>query len=474
MLDSIHAGDSYPAGKLVSKGMAVFNKIFRAGAATSNITPPLGISLNGGMSDRVATHIHDELHARCFVLDDGNSRIGMVVCDSCMIPRAIHEAAKHLAHGHLAIPLDHITISATHTHSAATVAGVFQSEPDRDYIEFLVERIADGLRRAANNLEPAQAGWGVAEEPTEVFNRRWRMKPGTIPNDPFGRTGEQAQMNPPRGSDNLIEPAGPIDPEVVFLSVQSKDGRPLALLANYSLHYVGGTGGGHVSADYFAMFASAITQHLQADHLDPPFVAAMCNGTSGNINNIDFRATSQRQPAYTQMRHVAGKVANRVLAALDSITYRDDIQLDTRQASLELGRRLPKPAEVARAETILAAAEDMQLRTREQIYARETILMKDLPPTKETIVQAIRIGDLGIGTTPCETFVETGLAIKEASPLKPTFVISLANDYAGYLPTAEHHRLGGYETWRARSSYLAPDAEAMVRRRLIELLSELA
>lgn len=447
--------------------------VFRAGAATSNITPPLGISLNGGMNDRVATHVHDELHARCIVLDDGNRRLAFVVCDSCMIPRAIHEAAKHLAHGHTDLPLDHITISATHTHSAATVAGVFQSEPDREYSDFLVERISDGLRRAVNNLEPARVAWGVAEEPTEVFNRRWRMKEGTIPADPFGRTSDRAQMNPPRGSENLIEPAGPIDPQIVFLSLQATDGRPLALLANYSLHYVGGTGPGHISADYFAMFADALARGLKADGLEVPFVAAMSNGTSGNINNIDFRATAEGQPPYAQMRHVAGKVASRVLAAMQSLDYRDHAQLDTRQASLELGRRLPTPAEVARAETILAAAGDMDLRTREQIYARETLLMKDLPPTKETVVQAIRIGELVICTSPCETFVETGLAIKAASGLEPTFVISLANDYAGYLPTEEHHRLGGYETWRARSSYLTPDSEAKVRGRLVELLSEL-
>ena len=60
---------------------------FRAGAATSNITPPLGISLNGGFADRKATHVHDELHARCLVLDDGATKVAFAVCDSCMLPR---------------------------------------------------------------------------------------------------------------------------------------------------------------------------------------------------------------------------------------------------------------------------------------------------------------------------------------------------------------------------------------------------
>ena len=89
-------------------------------------------------------------------------------------------------------------------------------------------------------------------------------------------------------------------------------------------------------------------------------------------------------------------------------------------------------------------------------------------------MQALRVGDLGIATSPCETFVETGLAIKAASPLRPTFTIELANGYGGYLPTAEHHQLGGYETWRARSSFLEVEAEAKIRAKILELLALVA
>ena len=67
------------------------------------------------------------------------------------------------------------------------------------------------------------------------------------------------------GNPNIDKAAGPIDPEVAFLSLQSTDGRPIALLANYSLHYVGGVGGGHVSADYFGIFADRIQELLGAD-----------------------------------------------------------------------------------------------------------------------------------------------------------------------------------------------------------------
>ena len=69
-------------------------------------------------------------------------------------------------------------------------------------------------------------------------------------------------MNPPRNHPDQLEPAGPIDPEVSFISVQAKNGRPIALLANASLHYVGGVPPGDISADDFGMFADRIQEML--------------------------------------------------------------------------------------------------------------------------------------------------------------------------------------------------------------------
>src|SRR5580765_6580307 len=116
----------------------------RAGAATSNITPRLGTSINGYFNDRAATHIHDELHARCLALDNGETRLVIAVCDSCMIPRAILDAAKRMVQEKSGLPASQILISATHTHTAPTATGAFLSEPDPRFLKFLTERIADG------------------------------------------------------------------------------------------------------------------------------------------------------------------------------------------------------------------------------------------------------------------------------------------------------------------------------------------
>jgi neutral ceramidase len=450
------------------------NRGLRAGAAASNITPPLGVSINGYFNDRTAAYIHDELHARCLVLDDGQTRLAIVVCDSCMIPRETLDAAKRRIQQKSGLAADHILISSTHTHTAPTSAAVFQSEPNKEYSQFLTARIADGVARAIHNLAPAKIAWGAGNLPDQVFNRRWKMKPGTIPPNPLGGTNDLVKMNPAIGSPDLIEPAGPTDPQVSVLSVQSPEGRPIALLANYSLHYVGTSQANDISADYFGAFADRIQQLLGADRLDPPFVALLSNGTSGNINNIDFRVKPPPKGPYEQIHFVADLVAREAQRVCQTLHYhQDEVRLGVQQTEIKLGVRLPSKEDVSRAEAILAKVNGRSLRTGEECYARETVLMKNYPPAVPLIIQALRIGDLAIAAIPCEVFAETGLAIKRQSPFKQTFTIELANGCSGYIPTPEQHRLGGYETWRARSSFLEVEAAPKILDTLMTLFARL-
>jgi hypothetical protein len=446
-------------------------KGFRAGAFAMDIVPSkFPVSVNGGMTDRQAKGAHDRLHARALVLDDGTTRIAVVVCDSCMIPREITDAAKALAQKATGIPPEHILISATHTHSAPTLRGAFQSEPNEDYIKELSGMIAAGIAKANDRLAAARIGWAVGHDPTQVFNRRWKVKPGsTLLNNPLGGT-DQVRMNPVRQHPDLIEPAGPIDPDITLLSVQTPEGRPIALLANYSLHYVGGLP--ELSADYFGAYAEKMRELLEADK---DFVGILSNGTSGNINNINFAAAGPgKQEAGEQIRIVTDSVAKASLAAYKTIKHQGAAPLAMAQKEIDLGVRRPTEAEVECANDILQKANKKVLTLLPEIYARETTLMAKYPAKVKLILQAIRIGQLGIVANPCETFVEIGLEIKQKSPLRPTCTIELANGYNGYLPTPEHHALGGYETWRARSSYLEVNASRVITDTLLGLLRDVA
>jgi neutral ceramidase len=445
--------------------------VFQAGAARSNITPPLGQRIVGSFRPYPCTSVHDELWAKCVVLDDGQTKLAFVVCDVLGIVRPVYELAARLVEEHTGIPRSHLMMSATHTHSAGTALGEtrFDLEPKLDpYQRFLAQRISEAVRIAVSRLEPARIGWGSVDKPEHVFNRRWHLKPGAMPENPFGNRNDIVKMNPGRAHANLVKPAGPIDPEVVFVSVQSKAGRPLALLANYSLHYIGGTKRGEISADYYGYFGRRMTRLLAAERQDPGFVALLSNGTSGDINNVDFTKRTPRLPSYEKMKQVANDVAESTFAALKKISYQDTAELGARFAEVPAKVRQPDSELLARSRKMQAAVKDPAKKSTAEVYADRILLLNRLPRQIPLPAQAFRIGDLGVAAIPCEVLVEIGLELKTKSPFKKSFTHSNAGGYYGYLPTAEQFRLGGYETWIS-TCWFEEETASKITKELLEM-----
>ena len=442
--------------------------VFRAGAATSNITPPLGADIIGGFVPFPATNIHDELHARCLVLDDGQTKLALVVLDLLGIDYCVSSQARKLIEQELAIPASNVLLSAVHTHSAASALGVpissrfvFPQQPD-DYQRFVARRIADGVKCAINRLRPAQLGFTTAQAPEHVFNRRWFLKPGTMPPNPFGGI-DQAKMNPPAGSPNLVKPAGPTDPTVSILALREPDGRPIAVFSCYSLHYVGGVGPGDISADYYGLYCGRLERLLHGDEQDPPLVALMANGTSGDVNNINFLQPRPGKKPYEQMRFVADDLAAKVHTALAKVEYRDQVTLAARYCEPLIATRRPSAEQMAWAkQTLDKPAPELGKADLSYFYAQRTLLMADYPASIPVPLQVLRIGEVCLGSMPNEVFCETGLEFRQRSPVQPAFLVSLAHGYFGYLPTAKQHELGGYETWLGTSRFEPQAAEKML------------
>lgn len=429
-------------------------KEFRAGASTTNITPPLGEGIVGNFGiPPPAAHVHDELHVRTLVLDDGENILAFIISDNVGIKREVFDEAKRLIHGETEIPQEHLLMASTHTHSSISAGGVGEKrrgwnvdQPLDYYQRFIARRMADGVRIALNNMEPAQIGWGSGSLPQHVFNRRWIMKEKVL--NPFGDY-DQVQFNPGINNPNKVKPAGPTDPEIAFLSVQSLDGRPIALLANYSLHYVGGVPKDHISADYFGVFADRIQELLQADRQNPPFVGIMTNGTSGDVNNINFHGPAENHPPYAKMKIVADDAAEEVFKVYQSIQHRAWVPLNASQSELKLKVRQPSQQILERAKLKIGQAEDVTAEhPLEKTYAHRLIqISEEWPDQISAVMQVFSIGEIGIAAIPFEVFTDIGLEIKSKSPFPSTFTIELANGSHGYLPTPEQHRLGGYETW---------------------------
>ena len=441
--------------------------VFRAGAYAIDVSPKmLPAIVNGYTFERIVNVVHDPLHARCLVLDDGNTRVAIVVVDICVMPRDLIDRAKRLAQELTGIPTERMLVSATHTHSAPSVLPALGSGVDPHYVEYLPGRIAEGIRLAAENLAPAQIGWAVVKAPEHTHSRRWIMRPDRIGTDPFGQRRERAKMCPAYQDPAAVGPAGPVDADLSLVSIQSSEGRPIALLANYSMHYFHAT---PISAGYYGRFVRHITNLIGVDDREPPFVAMMSQGTSGDQMYMDY---SHPKPDLDIDTYASG-VAKVAFEAYGRIEYRNSVPLAMAETILPLNRRVPDAGRLAWAKQMMAAVVDRPPKNRPEIFAREQIYL-DADPTAELKLQALRIGDMGITAIPCEVYGITGLKIKAQSPLDPTFNITLANGEEGYIPPPEQHFLGGYSTWEARTAGLEEQAEAKIVDALLGLLERVS
>ncbi len=446
--------------------------ILRAGAAAVDITPKVfPLNMPGGFSANMAESAHDPLHARTMVLADGATTLSMTVVDNLGAGPDVLDEAKAIAAKATGIPVEKMLVSSTHSHSAAPLNT--RSEPAAAYRKLFVEGVADSIVQAHAALRPAAVGASAHPLPDEVFNRRWYLKPGKMPLNPYGKL-DTVKMNPGTSPDVLERPAGPTDPDITVISVQDPKRKQIALFANYSLHYVGGMPHGQISADYFGEFARLMPSRLPGDGR---MVAMMSNGTSGDINNIPFGITRPPREPFEQIRIVAAKAADTAWFAWKKIEkHNPEARLGMLQREITLKYRRPTPEQVADAKAVLAIKDKDAIEALPRLaknYAGSTVAAAERPEeTIKVIVQAIRIGDLAVCGFPFETFVETGLDVKKRSPFPQTMVIGLANGRHGYLPTPEQHKLGGYETWLG-TNVVQEDASVILTNNLLEMLAEL-
>jgi hypothetical protein len=341
-----------------------------------------------------------------------------------------------------------------------------------DYQKFVVRRIADGVRRAINLLRPAEIAFGTVDVPEHVHIRRWFLKEGTMPPNPFGKI-DKVKMNPGAGNPALVEPAGEPDPTVSFIALREPGGRLISVYSAYSLHYVGGVKSADISADYFGVYCEALKRLVSDDAEGPPFVAMMANGTSGDANNINFRNPQPGKKPYEQMRYVGEDVAAKVKEALAKVTWQDSAPLAARYRELDVKWRSIPDDLIAWAKETEAKAPRIQGGKADLpvAYAGRVQRLAKASPETKTPVQILRIGDVCIGTTPTETFAETGVEFRKRNPFPKSFMVELANGYYGYMPTPRHFELGGYETWPGTNN-LEPQASVKMMNALLEMAAE--
>lgn len=418
----------------------------RVGAAALNITPPVGIGLAGYYFERGADGTNDDLLAKALVLDVDGTKGALVTLDLISTTRSIVEAARREIERVTGVPGANVMISATHAHTGPVLSERGQREDaqgggarmTQEYSSRLPALIAEAVRLAAERLEPARASAAVVLEPNLSFNRRFHMRNGSV------------GWNPGKLNTNIVRVAGPIDPEVGVIYFEAAPGKspakPLATYVNFAMH-PDTVGGAKFSADY----PGALARRL-AEYKGPDMITLFANGACGNINHVNVNwAEPQKGPQ--EAARLGTILAGDVFKAwmqLKPVTP-GALRVSTEIVKLPLPELKAGAAEQAR-ETVLRYGMKDNRGFMEKVEAYKTldVAAREGRP-HEVEVQVIALGDDAAWVSlPGEIFVELGLAIKQASPFRSTFIAELANGAIGYIPNRPAYLEGNYEPISAR------------------------
>jgi hypothetical protein len=423
---------------------------FLAGAARANITPPLGVAIEGSFSPVFADRILDELHAHALVLDDGESVVAWVSVDVCQMPTAIYADIAARIQEACGIPKQRAFVTSSHTHNAATVGGVVMGHEvvDAAYVEYMKCQIVSAVQMAQGRKQPAILGAAKTSNPRHVFNRRLKRPDGSMVMNWFNKALLQG-----------CQPAGPVDADVHVVKVAHAETRqPIAFIVNHALHNnAASPNQTAISADFSGVM-SDVLRRVYGDHV----VTLFLPGAMGDINWIDHRDFSHDYA--TLYRQIGLSLAGSVMSADYDMAFAGAPKLDVRQTVLAIPER-PWDANALSDKDVFQLEENLARSPFYQAHARWQA--QGCPPlqTFDVDMRVLQLSDdIAIATNPSEFFVELGMAVKAQSPFEHTLVSTLTNGNVGYVPTRRAFVDGGYETKKyPENSFLAESAgEQMV------------
>ncbi len=451
---------------------------FKAGFAERDITPEIGMEAPGGYGKSYHRTLHDPCKVRASVFDDGRNRVAIVGIDALGIRRETVQKVRAAVQARTGIPGSSILIGASHSHSSGPLVWIMPGEFDDDsplvrrlayqestrvdlkYLARVERALIEAICEADRRRVEARAGVGKGLEPTVAFNRRFRMRDG------------RTVTHPGLGNPDIVEPAGPVDPEVGVIGAwDAKDRhRLLGCIVNFACHATTSPGG--ISANYIHYLERAIQGFYGKD-----CVVVFVAGASGDITQVDNRSPFQYPDGERWAQLVGGKVGAEALKVLLTMERGALTPVAARSRLWEIPRRPPSPDRVKKS-LDLVQGEKKGIDPTTLTFAKETVLLDALirrRPKVEVEVQAVQVGPAVLVTTPAEYFCRYGLEIKAATGFPFTFPVSLANGCVGYVPTEDAFGLdgGGYETRLTSYSNLVINAGTQMRDAGIALARQL-
>ncbi|MCO5240051.1 MAG: hypothetical protein M9904_08340 [Chitinophagaceae bacterium] len=454
--------------------------VFKAGFAERDITPDIGMEQPGNYGKSYHRSFHDQCKVRAVVFDDGKKRVALVGLDLLFVTRSIVQETRAEIQKRCGISADAIMIGASHSHSSGPIG---MGEPgdydkasplvkdlvnkesivsDPGFIQYLKKQIVEAVVFADAGRVDAKLAVGTGHEDKVSFNRRQRMKNGLT----YSHAGV--------GNPDIIDYAGPVDPDVGTIGVWDLKNNLLGVVVNFANHNTTNPGG--ISANWVGAMEATLRRATGNAALPVVFMQGAC----GDITQVDNLAKYANPSSEEWWEMVGGRIGAEVYKTLLLIRRGagQDIPLDTRQKVWTIKRRVPSPAKVKRALELVKQGPE-KAGSVEWTFAKETLMLDAMLKVRsaaEVEVQAVQVGPAVFVSNPAEYFVQYALDIKKASKFPFTFVVELANGCVGYVPTEEAMgpNGGGYETRLTSYSNLEVSAGRQFANTGIQLANEMS
>ena len=418
----------------------------RVGTAAAELAADDGMVIAGGIHAGKATGQEGKLRAVAVVLAQRSVKVAIVACDILMITRDLLDPVTEEIEKTTGIPAAHVLINTTHTHHAPSTMKVHGYDRDPVFCKTVQGAIVKAVQDANKGLSPEGCRFlfHVGQETTVGQNSRLMLGDGTI------------YWIGPR--EDTVRPTGPFDPELPVLAFRDPTDKLLAVLFNHSTHTIGVRQPGRRSPSFYGLAAQDLEAELGG-------LFSFLEGASGSTHNLNLNGDEAARRIKVAVQETLALATPRPVTRLAALKrpFKFRVRQFDEDAEDEAVARYCRKRSGAYAEPVIQVFRDMRKN-----------LSAERGKERETWVQTMLIGDVALVGVPAEYFTKLGLDIKNRSPFRHTYIAELANDWIGYLPDLDGHKLGGYQVWTGYHSYTEPGTGERLADQAVAMLKEMA
>lgn len=442
------------------------NEIFKVGFGRKDITPAMSATVDSDAYVRLntgdaLTEMRDPIYTTCVAMNDGEKTVLIFTIDVKIISRGHDMRVRRMINERTGIPIENMMLNCMHNHSVPS-PGV----PATDAIIKWTEDIfypacTDAALEAIADLSNAEAYLGGAKATNFASVRRYIHEDGS-----FSSIHMRKRSKTP-----IVDTETQADDSVRFVRFK-REGKKDVLIANWQAHAAtaAATHPGVITADYVGAFRDRIEK-------DGEMLAAYYCGASGNIN-LSVKIP-ERNVCDGDVFKCGKMLGEALLAEIDNVKRIDCKKISARLDYFTVNHRKIDPERLKKAEEIigyqLSDPEKFgQLMDENGFWSpfdvRSTISISKYPDTNDLPIGVIACGDIVFASVPYEMFDTNGIGVREASPYKTTFILTLTGDCLGYVPSALSVKNGGFECYMSIFEYGTAEK---VEQKLKEMIGEI-